>query len=84
MAMDAGAAPWTNQPAIVNASRAGAMVVCTEPPTPFGAPTGATERPAPPPLTVTFPFPLRDESGGEPRTTHVLPLTFGDVRLFTP
>ncbi len=83
-ATDAGAAPWTDRPAVVNASRAGAMVVCTDPATPFGAPTGATERPRPAPLTVTFPFPLRDERGGPPRTTHTLDLAFGDVRLFVP
>jgi hypothetical protein len=83
-AAEAGAAPWTDRPAVVNGSRAGAMVVCTDPPTAFGAPTGATERPTPAPLTVTFPFPMRDEAGGEPRTVHTLPLRFGDVRLFTP
>ena len=84
LASDAGAAPWTDRTAIVNGSRAGAMVVCTDPATPYGAPTGATERPAPDPLTVTFPFPLRDEMGGPARTTHTLDLGFGDVRLFTP
>ncbi len=83
-AREAGAPPWTDRPAVVNASRAGAMVVCTDPETPFGAPTGDTERPAPPPLTVTFPFPLRDETGGPPRTAHTLDLRFGDVRLFVP
>jgi hypothetical protein len=83
-ATDAGAAPWTDRPAIVNASRAGAVVVCTEPGTAYGAPTGDTERPSPPPLTVTFPFPLRDETGGPARTTHTLALDFGDVRLFVP
>ncbi len=84
LATDAGAAPWTDRTAIVNGSRAGAMVVCTDPPTPFGAPTGATERPAAGPFTVTFPFPLRDEAGGPARTTHTLDLAFGDVRLFVP
>ncbi len=84
LATDAGAPPWTDRTAIVNGSRAGAMVVCTDPPTPFGAPTGATERPAPGPFTVTFPFPLRDETGGPARTTHTLDLGFGDVRLFVP
>ncbi len=84
LAADAGAAPWTDHTAIVNASRAGAMVVCTDPGTPYGAPSGATERPAAGPFTVTFPFPLRDETGGEARTTHTLDLSFGDVRLFVP
>ena len=83
-AAEAGAAPWTDRPAIVNGSRAGAMVVCTDPPTLFGAPTGATERPSPDPITVTFPFPLKDESGGPARTEHTLALNFGDVRLFVP
>jgi hypothetical protein len=84
LATDAGAAPWSDRSAIVNGSRAGALVVCTDPPTPFGAPNGDTERPRPGPFTVTFPFPLRSETGGRAGMTHTLDLAFGDVRLFVP
>ncbi len=72
LALHAGATPWTDRAAVVTASKAGAMVVCTDRDTPTG------------PLTVTFPFPLRDAQGGPARTTHTLPMAFGDVRLFTP
>ena len=71
LAAEAGAAPWTDRPAVVTASRAGAMVV------------GQDREGDPGPLTVTFPFPMRDEAGGPARTVHTLPLAFGDVRLFT-
>jgi hypothetical protein len=71
LAADAGAGSWTDRPAVVTASRAGAMVVCTD------------REGAPGPLTVTFPFPVRDEAGGPPRTSYSLPMAFGDVRLFT-
>ena len=91
LAAEAGAAPWTDRPAVVNASRAGAMVVCTDPgpDQAYGAPGAGAGPPTPPatrpgPLTVTFPFPLRDETGGPPRAVHALDLAFGDVRLFTP
>ena len=84
LATDAGAAPWSDRSAVVMGSRAGAIVVCTDPPTPFGAPNGDTERPRPGPFTVTFPFPLRSETGGRASTTHTLDLAFGDVRLFVP
>ncbi|HYE95325.1 MAG TPA: hypothetical protein VD962_03890, partial [Rubricoccaceae bacterium] len=83
-AQDAGVRLWTDRPAIAVGTRAGAMVVCTDPATPYGAPTGDTARPRPGPFTVTFPFPLRDETGGPARTTHTLDLAFGDVRLFVP
>jgi hypothetical protein len=85
MAQRAGAQLWSSRPAIVTGSRAGAMVVCTDP----GAEqrfTGSTapEPPPPGPLTVTFPIPLRDERGGPPQTTHTLDVAFGDVRIFVP
>ena len=83
LATDAGAPPWTDRTAIVNGCRAGAMVVCTDPGTPFGAPTGDTERPKAGPLTIQFPFPLRAEEGGPSQREHTLDLAFGDVRLFT-
>ena len=72
LAADAGVTLWTDRSAIVTASRAGAMIVCTD------------REGSPGPLTVTFPFPLREETGGPARTTQTLALDFGDVRLFTP
>ncbi len=84
LATDAGAAPWTNRAAVVTASRAGAMVVGQDGPPVVGVGSSAPVGGAFGPLTVTFPFALRDETGGPPRTTHTLDLRFGDVRLFVP
>ena len=72
LALEAGATPWTDRAAVVTASKAGAMVVCTDRQAPQG------------PLTVAFPTPMRLDGEGTPRTTHTLDVRFGDVRLFVP
>ncbi|MBE2185436.1 MAG: hypothetical protein IAE99_01515 [Rhodothermales bacterium] len=86
LAADAGAAVWTNRPAVVTASKAGAMVVCTDP----GTEQRYSTAPAPEtppvygPLVVAFPEALREDGTGPAQTSHTLNVTFGDVRLFVP
>jgi hypothetical protein len=66
LAADAGAAPWTDRPAIVSATNGTAMLVATE--------AG--------PHTLTLPTAMAPEDGGPAQTTHQIDLAFGDVRLF--
>ncbi|QXD15139.1 hypothetical protein GQ464_017300 [Rhodocaloribacter litoris] len=66
LAAEAGAALWTDRPAIVAATRSTAMLVATE--------TGTH--------TLTLPLPMQPEEGGPARTTHTAHLDFGEVRLF--
>lgn len=67
LATEAGAALWTDRPAIVNATRGAAQIVATDDEGGLG---------------VTFPAPYVPESGGAAITAGTLPVGFGDVRLF--
>ncbi len=82
LAADAGAALWTDRPAVVTASKAGAMVVGQDGPPSPGTSEAASHPSAP--LTLTLPFAMAGASEGPARTVHTLDLAFGDVRLFTP